>query len=44
MSRECRLIEAFPVVLTCAHIYNKCNYVPLGSDHNAVPVCDNDRR
>ena len=33
-------------VLTCAHIYNECNYAPprLGGDHNAVPVCDNDLR
>ena len=44
MSGECGLISAFPVVLTCTHIYNECNYAPLGGDHNAVPVCDNDRR
>ena len=44
MSRECGLILAFPVVLICAHIYNECNYAPLGGDHNAVPVGDNDRR
>ena len=47
MSGECGLIQAFPVVLTCAqcaHIYNERNYAPLGGDHNAVPVCDNDRR
>ena len=24
--------------------YNKRNYAPLGGDHNAVPVCDNDQR
>ena len=41
---QCGLNQAFPVVLTCAQIYNECSYAPLGGDHNAVPVCDNDRR
>ena len=41
MSRECGLIYyVIPVVSTCADIYNECNYVRLGGDHNAVPVCD----
>ena len=30
-------------VLTCAHIYNECNYAPLSGDDNAVPVYENDR-
>ena len=45
MSGEFGLIYlAFPVVSTYADIYNECNYVRLGGDHNVVPVCDNDRR
>ena len=36
MSGECGLIFAL--------IYNEFNYAPLGGDHYAVPVCDNDRR
>ena len=45
MRGECGLIyKAFPVVSTYADIYNDCNYVRLGGDHNAMPVSDNDRR
>ena len=36
--------HAFAVVVTSSDIYNECNYVRLGGDLNAVPVCDNDRR
>ena len=31
-------------LVTCADIYNECNYARLGGDHNGMPVCDNDRR
>ena len=45
MSGEFGLIYlAFPVVSTYADIYNECNYVRLGGDHNVVPVCDYDQR